>query len=168
MRIFRKLLLLIIAFLLVYSQDIKNGENIFKTRCAACHKLDAKLIGPPLKGVLERWHNDEAELIKFIKNSQKYIQGDFKYSDYAKKLYEEYNNQQMLPFEDLSDQDIKDVLAYIESGGKVEGEQQQAQQQSGDKDLIAKGEKLFKQNCTACHALDRKVVGPALQGAVDR
>ncbi|TXF75833.1 c-type cytochrome [Chryseobacterium sp.] len=30
------------------------------------------------------------------------------------------------------------------------------------------GEKLFKANCTACHALDKQVVGPALGGVVDR
>ncbi len=30
------------------------------------------------------------------------------------------------------------------------------------------GEKLFKANCTACHALDKQIVGPALGGVVDR
>jgi len=31
-----------------------------------------------------------------------------------------------------------------------------------------KGEKLFKQNCTSCHALNKKVVGPALSGVEGR
>ncbi|KIA90014.1 c-type cytochrome [Kaistella jeonii] len=30
------------------------------------------------------------------------------------------------------------------------------------------GEKLFKANCTACHALDKQLVGPALGGIVDK
>lgn len=30
------------------------------------------------------------------------------------------------------------------------------------------GEKLFKANCAACHALDKQLVGPALGGVVDR
>ena len=30
------------------------------------------------------------------------------------------------------------------------------------------GEKLFKANCTACHALDKQMVGPSLGGVVDR
>lgn len=30
------------------------------------------------------------------------------------------------------------------------------------------GEKLFKANCAACHALDKQMVGPALGGVVDR
>ena len=31
-----------------------------------------------------------------------------------------------------------------------------------------KGEALFKTNCSACHALDKQMVGPALGGVVDR
>lgn len=31
-----------------------------------------------------------------------------------------------------------------------------------------KGQELFKANCTACHALDKKVVGPALGGVVEK
>lgn len=30
------------------------------------------------------------------------------------------------------------------------------------------GEKLFKANCTACHALDKQLIGPALGGIVDK
>ena len=31
-----------------------------------------------------------------------------------------------------------------------------------------KGQELFKANCTACHALDKQMIGPALGGVVDR
>src|SRR5688572_26264560 len=31
-----------------------------------------------------------------------------------------------------------------------------------------KGQKLFKGNCASCHALDKKVVGPALAGVQER
>lgn len=30
------------------------------------------------------------------------------------------------------------------------------------------GEKLFKAQCTACHALDKQTIGPALGGVVER
>ncbi len=40
-----------------------------------------------------------------------------------------------------------------------------AQDLKGD---AKKGETLFKANCTACHALDKQVVGPALGGVVER
>lgn len=34
--------------------------------------------------------------------------------------------------------------------------------------VIAEGESLFKANCRACHAVDQKLVGPALAGVYDR
>ena len=40
-----------------------------------------------------------------------------------------------------------------------------AQDLKGD---AKKGETLFKTNCSACHALDKQMVGPALGGVVDR
>lgn len=40
-----------------------------------------------------------------------------------------------------------------------------AQNAQGDP---AKGQTLFKSNCTACHALDKQLVGPQLGGIVDR
>lgn len=37
-----------------------------------------------------------------------------------------------------------------------------------DSALAAKGEEVFKMNCTACHKPDRKFIGPAMKGVVDR
>ncbi|QEC51984.1 c-type cytochrome [Anseongella ginsenosidimutans] len=31
-----------------------KGEMLFTSKCAVCHRLDTKLIGPPLQGVTER------------------------------------------------------------------------------------------------------------------
>lgn len=32
----------------------KKGEALFTSRCAVCHRIDTKLIGPPLQGVTKR------------------------------------------------------------------------------------------------------------------
>ncbi|HYH57314.1 MAG TPA: cytochrome c, partial [Anseongella sp.] len=32
----------------------KKGEALFTSKCAVCHRLDTKLIGPPLQGVTKR------------------------------------------------------------------------------------------------------------------
>ncbi|WMJ73668.1 cytochrome c [Cytophagaceae bacterium ABcell3] len=37
-----------------------------------------------------------------------------------------------------------------------------------DADLIAKGESIFNSDCSACHQMDTKVVGPALKGITER
>ena len=34
--------------------DVANGEKLFKSTCAACHRLDKKLVGPALKGITEK------------------------------------------------------------------------------------------------------------------
>jgi mono/diheme cytochrome c family protein len=35
-------------------------------------------------------------------------------------------------------------------------------------EVNSKGEQLFKQNCASCHALDRDLTGPALNGVSER
>lgn len=97
---------------LVWAQD---GKALFQANCASCHAINRRVVGPALKGVHERWGGDEAELTKFIHNSQAYINGNFKYSAYAKKLYEEYNKAVMTAFTALSDAEIKAILDYIKA-----------------------------------------------------
>ena len=38
----------------------------------------------------------------------------------------------------------------------------------GTDELIRKGSELFSANCASCHALKGKVVGPALEGVIDK
>lgn len=82
--------------------------------CAACHSLGTnRLIGPGLEGVTERLEQDW--LIRFIRNSQEVIEsGD----EYAVQLFEEYNRIPMPP-NDLTDEQIIDLLLYIENGGQL-------------------------------------------------
>lgn len=94
--------------------DAVNGKSIFKTNCAACHKLDKKMIGPALSGVTER--RSKEWLAKWIRNNQELREsGD---AD-AIAIFDEYNGYVMTAFPGLSDQDIDDILAYtIEGDGK--------------------------------------------------
>jgi cytochrome c551/c552 len=82
--------------------------------CKACHTIGGgKLVGPDLQGVTERY--DEAWLIKFIQNSQELIHsGD----PIAVKVFEE-NNKIPMPPNNLTDDQVRDILLYIENGGKV-------------------------------------------------
>ncbi len=93
--------------------DPKNGETLFKANCTACHALDKNLIGPALGGVVERLEKDEGLgvdwLHKWIKDNEALRNsGDA----YANKTFEAHNKIVMLPFPNLSDQDIDDILAY--------------------------------------------------------
>jgi len=107
--------LLLVAFVLVFSTsilaqengDVKVGEALYKSNCAACHKLDKKGVGPALRNVAEKYERDW--LYKWIKNSQGLIKsGDSK----AVALFAEYNNSVMTSFPGLSNNDIDNILAY--------------------------------------------------------
>ncbi len=153
--------------------SVQEGEKLFKQRCASCHDMERKLVGPPLKNVTEK--REEEWLIKFIRNSQELINaGD----PIAVQLFEEYNRIPMPPNPDLTDDQIKSILAYIEQSSKGEvvaadqpaQEQQQVSAAASEQmqELIEKGKKLFRQNCAACHGIDRDLTGPALAGITKR
>lgn len=107
--------LLLTTTVVVQAQDgdPKNGETLFKANCTACHALDKKMIGPALGGVVERLKTeqnlDTDWLHKWIKDNEALrASGDA----YANQVFEEYNKVAMLPFPNLSDSDIDDILAY--------------------------------------------------------
>ena len=89
---------------------IANGETLFKANCASCHKPNEKYVGPALQGVLSRWESKEL-LYAFVRNSQEVISRNA----YAKKLYDEYKQSPMLPYPNLKDTDIDDILRYCET-----------------------------------------------------
>ncbi len=110
-----KLSLLLLAFVLAFSTNILAqetgdaiaGEALYKSNCAACHKLDKKGVGPALRNVAEKYERDW--LYKWISNSQGLIKsGDSK----AVALFAEYNNSVMTSFPGLSNTDIDNILAY--------------------------------------------------------
>jgi len=99
----------------IYGQDgdPKNGEKLFKANCTACHALDKQVIGPPLKGVVERVKTeggvDKDWLHKWIKDNKALrASGD----KYANEIFEKYNKTEMQVFPNLTDKDIDDILAF--------------------------------------------------------
>jgi cytochrome c len=51
--------------------DAAMGEQIFNTRCIACHKFDQRLVGPPYVETLPKYENDIESLANFILNPVK-------------------------------------------------------------------------------------------------
>jgi len=108
------LILLLISSPVINSQTPEDEKNF--QQCKACHTIGGgKLVGPDLKGITER--REEVWLIKFIQNSQELIQsGD----ELAIQVFNE-NMKIPMPAHNLTDDQVRGVLAYIASGGKVEG-----------------------------------------------
>ena len=96
-----------------YAADAVNGANLFKQNCASCHntKMEKAMTGPGLYGVMDRVPSREW-LYPWIKNSGAVIAaGD----PYAIKIYEENEKAAMTAMEYLTDENIDDILAYIEA-----------------------------------------------------
>ncbi len=87
--------------------DPTAGKKLFNANCASCHKLDRKLIGPPLRNIAQQ--RSLAWLHKWIRNNAALRDsGDRD----ALAIFEEYKGQIMTAFPQLSDQQIDDILAY--------------------------------------------------------
>ena len=126
-------ILLVLSTFFVSAQeiegDVAKGKSLFNAKCASCHKLNKKVIGPALAGVTER--RTREWLQKWIRNNQELREsGD---AD-AIAIFEEYNGSVMTPFPGLTDEDIDNILAYtaapppspvgppVEGGGEVSAE----------------------------------------------
>jgi mono/diheme cytochrome c family protein len=99
--------------------DAVKGKELFKTNCAACHKLDAKSTGPKLRNVSEK--HDMAWIYKWVHNSSEVIKsGD----PVAVALFNENNKSVMTAFPQLSTSDIDNIIAYTslpKDDGKTTG-----------------------------------------------
>lgn len=94
----------------INTADLEVGKKLFKSNCAACHTVGkGKLTGPDLKNVSER-HTIEW-MIPFVKNSTAMIEsGD----PAAVKIFNEFNKTIMTAHPHLLDDDIKNIIAYID------------------------------------------------------
>jgi cytochrome c553 len=101
-------------FLFSFNNNLfaQDGQAIFKSYCASCHKPDAEFTGPPLKGARER----EAAaglpkdwVYKWVHNTTSMINTD----PYAKQMFAKYNSV-MTAFPDLKNEEIDAVLDWAD------------------------------------------------------
>ncbi len=90
----------------VNEEMANRGKEVFNAQCVACHKVDTKLLGPPIKGVLEK--RNPVWVMNMILNPTEMIQKD----PTAKALLAQYNNLPMTPM-GLSEEDARNVLEYM-------------------------------------------------------
>lgn len=91
--------------------EAATGAEIFNNVCRNCHTIGGgKRVGPDLKGVSDR--RPEEWLVKFIASSQTVVKsGD----PIAVALFDQYKI--IMPDAPFSPDEIKEVLAFIRSGG---------------------------------------------------
>lgn len=161
--------------------NAQNGEEIFKSTCAACHTIGGgKRVGPDLDGMATK--RSEPWLLSWIKSSHAMIEsGD----PDAIAIFEEYNKIPM-PDQNLSEGEIKAVIEYVKnksSAGAVaavatttedaEPQEPIKSSDSASAEEIMLGQKLFEgdtrltnggSSCISCHnvATDRIIPGGLL------
>jgi cytochrome c551/c552 len=92
-----------------------NGKTIFINNCIQCHSLHEDKVGPKLEGVMAKWDNDTTRIRAFIHNSQDAVKsGDPR----AVAVYKEWRETLMTPMPHLTNQDIDQLLDYINKGAE--------------------------------------------------
>jgi mono/diheme cytochrome c family protein len=106
-----------VVFLLAFAfrlsaADMNAGKTLFINNCASCHakSMKDKLTGPALAGARERWGDDKA-LYAWIRNSQASIASG---QPRAVQVWNEYKPTVMTAFAGLKDEEIENLLAYID------------------------------------------------------
>ena len=154
--------LLVFFFLFNISTiQAQDGESLFKTNCAACHKTSSKkLIGPGLANIHDKRSKEWFK--SFVSASQSFISsGDAE----AIKIFEEYNKIPM-PDQALSDAELDAVFDYLVSvspaksdGAVAVEEEEEVPFEPTEEDVLA-GQELFSgvqrfENggaaCISCH-----------------
>jgi cytochrome c len=83
--------------------DPVRGEEVFKTVCMTCHRMDERLVGPPLATVLPKYAGRMDALVAFVQKPSK-VNPDYP----------------PMPAPGLSLGDTKSVAAYLL--GRIQGE----------------------------------------------
>jgi cytochrome c2 len=108
--------------------DLAAGEATYKAKCLACHTIGkGDIVGPDLKGVTER--REKPWLAKWLRDPDDMLKND----PVAKELLKKYKNVPM-PNQQLSEQDIENVLAFLatDGGDKPAGETKAEETKAGE------------------------------------
>lgn len=89
---------------------VKKGEEIFNTKCIACHKLDERYVGPAQRDVIKR------RTPEFIMNMMLNPLEMQEKHPVVKKLLAEYMTQ--MTNQNLSFDDARAILEYFREIGK--------------------------------------------------
>ncbi len=90
---------------------VKKGRNIFNSKCMACHRLDTRLVGPPLKNITKQF--SPVYIMNYLLNTTEMQ----KKEPQLKKLIKKYNGV-VMPDQGLSKKQAREVLEYFRSVAK--------------------------------------------------
>ncbi|MCB1178856.1 MAG: cytochrome c [Leptospiraceae bacterium] len=86
-------------------QKAKKGKEIFDIKCASCHKMEEKYVGPALKGVTSR--RTPEWILNMILNPEEMVEKD----PVANELLQTYMAKMV--GQGLTEDEAKNVLEYF-------------------------------------------------------
>lgn len=86
---------------------VTRGENVFNSKCSACHKLDEKYVGPALAGVTER--RTPEWIMNMILNPEEMTKKD----PIANDLLAQHLTQ--MTFQNITEDEARYMLEYFRS-----------------------------------------------------
>ena len=95
--------------------NLDKGKILFRNNCASCHNKNMKMdmTGPALSGVLNRWSSyPKEDLYRYIRSAQ--AMADQNHPK-ALELEELWGATMMPDYSNFTDEDIENILAYIEA-----------------------------------------------------
>lgn len=84
---------------------VERGAAVYNRMCTACHRIDKKFVGPPVKGILER--RTPEWVMNMLLNPDEMLKKD----PIAKALYEEFYGVPMVN-QYLTHEQARDILEY--------------------------------------------------------
>jgi len=104
----------------------EDGAEIFATKCSACHKIDERYVGPPLRGVAER--RTPEFVMNMILNPDSMIARH----PATKALLAQYYTP--MPDQQLTEEDARAVLEYLRAPDTVESIEVEAEEADDETD----------------------------------
>ncbi|HEX7902933.1 MAG TPA: c-type cytochrome [Chitinophagaceae bacterium] len=107
----QRLLITLLSFFVfsVVKISAQDGQALFMSKCASCHKMGQDLTGPNLVGVFDRWGGDEKQIHAWVKNWTKAVA-----AGYPRAVeVQNWAPSPMQTFDDTPDAQIDAILAYI-------------------------------------------------------
>jgi len=89
----------------INAELVKKGEELFSSKCSACHKMDTKVVGPALAGVTKR--RTPEWIMNMILNPNEMTQRD----PIAKRLLSQYASA--MANQNLTEDEARAILEYF-------------------------------------------------------
>jgi cytochrome c1 len=91
---------------------VAAGQGVFELKCAACHKMHEKYVGPPLGEVTAR--RSPAFILNMIMNPQEMVERH----PVAKQLLAEYLSY--MPYQNVTLEEARQILEYLRTQSRGE------------------------------------------------